>query len=101
VSLRFFAFHERPELEQRKRPLLEAWPACMFEDPVAGERWHLLYQRLGRFQYFRLDARLGAKLVRPCPESTTIAGPVSEWEKWTNMLSRRAASTSSRALWSS
>jgi hypothetical protein len=90
VSLRFFAFHERPELEQRKRPLLEA-----------GERWHLLYQRLGRFQYFRLDARLGAKLVRPCPESTTIAGPVSEWEKWTNMLSRRAASTSSRALWSS
>ena len=43
MSLRFYTYDERPELEQRKRPLLEAWPAFMFEDPVAGARWHLLY----------------------------------------------------------
>ena len=55
MNLRFFTFDERPELEQRKRPLLEAWPAFMFEDPVAGERWHLLYERFGGFQYFLLD----------------------------------------------
>ena len=68
MSLRFFTFHERPELEQRERPLLEAWPAFMFEDPVAGERWHLLYERLGRFQYFlsRREARGKARPSRTC-----------------------------------
>lgn len=55
MSLRFFTFDERPELERRKGPLLEAWPAFMFEDPVAGERWHLLYERFGGFQYFLVD----------------------------------------------
>ncbi len=55
MSLRFFSYDERPELEQRKRPLLEAWPAFMFEDPVAGARWHLLYERFGGFQHFLLD----------------------------------------------
>lgn len=55
MSLRFFTFDERPELERRKGPLLEAWPAFMFEDPVAGERWHLLYERFGGFQFFLVD----------------------------------------------
>ncbi len=55
MSLRFFTFDERPDLERRKRPLLEAWPAFMFEDPVAGQRWHLLYERYGGFQHFLLD----------------------------------------------
>ena len=30
--------------------------------------------------------RLGAEIVRPCPESMTITGTVSEWERWTSML---------------
>ena len=55
MSLRFFTFDERPDLEQRKRPLLDAWPPFMFEDPVAGQRWHLLYERFGGFQHFLLD----------------------------------------------
>ena len=55
MSLRFFTYDERPELEQRKGPLLEAWPAFMFEDPVAEARWHLLYERFGGFQHFLLD----------------------------------------------
>ena len=55
MSLRFFTYDERPDLEQRKRPLLEAWPAFMFEDPVAGQRWHLLYERFGGFQHFLFD----------------------------------------------
>ena len=55
MSLRFFTFDERPDLEQRKRPLLDAWPPFMFEDPVAGQRWHLLYERFGAFQHFLLD----------------------------------------------
>ncbi len=204
MSLRFFTFDERPDLEKRKGPLLEAWPAFMFEDPVAGQRWHLLYQRFAGFQHFLLDeetdevvaevnslpvqvdlaalpdrgwddvmargtdalevanavsalqvmiapsrqgqglsmlclekmrtnaldhgfahlvapvrpswkaryplvsieryidwktsdglpfdpwlrthARIGAEFVRPCPESMTIMGSVSEWERWTSML---------------
>ncbi len=204
MSLRFFSYDERPDLEQRKRPLLEAWPAFMFEDPVAGQRWHLLYERFGGFQHFlfddesdeviaevnslpvqvdlaalpargwddvmergtdarepanavtalqvmilpgrqgqglsklclekmrsnvsnhgfahlvapvrpswkaryplvsieryiswttedglpvdpwlRVHARLGAEIVRPCPESMTITGTVSEWEGWTSMV---------------
>ena len=204
MTLRFFTYDERPDLEQRKRPLLEAWPAFMFEDPVAGQRWHLLYERFGGFQHFlfddesdevvaevnslpvqvdlaalpdrgwddvmergtdarepanavtalqvmilpgrqgqglsklclermranasehgfahlvapvrpswkaryplvsieryiswttedglpidpwlRVHVRLGAEIVRPCPESMTITGTVSEWESWTSML---------------
>ena len=204
MTLRFFSYDERPDLEQRKRPLLEAWPAFMFEDPVAGRRWHLLYERFGGFQHFlfddesdevvaevnslpvqvdlaalpdrgwddvmergtdarepanavtalqvmilpgrqgqglsklclermranasehgfahlvapvrpswkaryplvsieryiswttedglpidpwlRVHVRFGAEIVRPCPESMTITGTVSEWESWTSML---------------
>jgi GNAT superfamily N-acetyltransferase len=36
--------------------------------------------------WLRVHARLGAEIVRPCPESMTIAGTVSEWEGWTSML---------------
>ena len=204
MTLRFFSYDERPDLEQRERPLLEAWPAFMFEDPVAGQRWHLLYERFGGFQHFlfddesdevvaevnslpvqvdlaalpdrgwddvmergtdareptnavtalqvmilpgrqgqglsklclekmrsnvsdhgyahlvapvrpswkaryplvsidryiswtaedglpidpwlRVHKRLGAEIVRPCPESMTITGTVSEWERWTSMV---------------
>lgn len=35
--------------------------------------------------WLRVHARLGAELVRPCPESMTITGSVSEWEGWTSM----------------
>jgi GNAT superfamily N-acetyltransferase len=55
VSLRFFTFDERPELERLKRPLLEAWPEFMFHDPVAGAFWNLLYDRFGGFQHFLFD----------------------------------------------
>ncbi len=55
MSLCFYTYDERPELEQRKRPLLGAWPEFMFEDPVAGSRWHLLYERFGGYQHFLLD----------------------------------------------
>ena len=36
--------------------------------------------------WLRVHARLGAEIVRPCPESMTITGTVSEWEGWTSML---------------
>ena len=36
--------------------------------------------------WLRVHPRLGAEIVRPCPASMTIAGTVSEWEGWTNML---------------
>jgi GNAT superfamily N-acetyltransferase len=35
--------------------------------------------------WLRVHARLGAELVRPCPESMTITGSVSDWEKWSGM----------------
>ena len=47
MSLRFFTYDERPELRAAQSPLLEAWPAFMFEYAVAGQRWHLLYERFG------------------------------------------------------
>jgi len=53
--MRFFNYEERPDLERRKRPLLEAWPEFMFHDPVAGACWNLLYERFGEFQFFLLD----------------------------------------------
>ena len=55
MSLRFFTFDERPDLETLKRPLLEAWPEFMFHDPVAGACWNLLYERFGKFQLFLFD----------------------------------------------
>jgi hypothetical protein len=55
MSLRFFTFDERPELERLKGPLHEAWPKFMFHDPVAGACWNLLYERFGGFQHFLFD----------------------------------------------
>ncbi len=55
MSLRFFSFEERPELERLKGPLLTAWPAFMLEDPVAGECFWLLYERFPAFQHFLVD----------------------------------------------
>ncbi len=55
MSLRFFSYAERPELEPLRDPALEAWPAFMFEDAVANRCWHLLYERFGAFQHFLYD----------------------------------------------
>jgi hypothetical protein len=35
--------------------------------------------------WLRVHARLGATVVRPCPESMTIPGSVADWESWTGM----------------
>jgi hypothetical protein len=35
--------------------------------------------------WLRVHARLGARIVRPCPESMTIPGTVADWEEWTGM----------------
>ena len=35
--------------------------------------------------WLRVHARLGAAIVRPCPESMTITGTVSDWEQWTGL----------------
>jgi len=35
--------------------------------------------------WLRTHERLGADIVKVAPESTTVTGTVSEWEKWTEM----------------
>jgi hypothetical protein len=35
--------------------------------------------------WLRVHARLGAALVRPCPQSMTITGSVADWERWAGM----------------
>jgi GNAT superfamily N-acetyltransferase len=35
--------------------------------------------------WLRLHARLGARVVRPAPESMTITGSVGDWERWTGL----------------
>ena len=55
MSLRFFTFEERPELERQKGPLLAAWPRFMLEDPVARACFWLLYERFPAFQHFLVD----------------------------------------------
>ena len=35
--------------------------------------------------WLRVHARLGARIVKPCPQSMTITGTVAEWEEWTGM----------------
>ena len=35
--------------------------------------------------WLRVHARLGAAIVRPCAESMTISGTVSDWEEWVSM----------------
>ena len=55
MSHRFFTYEERPELRGRAGFLREAWPPFMLESPISGERWHLLYERFGGFQFWLVD----------------------------------------------
>ncbi len=55
MSHRFFTYEERPELRGRAGFLRDAWPAFMLESPISGERWHLLYERFGGFQFWLVD----------------------------------------------
>ena len=52
MSLRFYSYDERPELEDRRAPSLEIWPAFMLESEVSNRCWGLLYERFGAFQHF-------------------------------------------------
>jgi hypothetical protein len=56
MSHRFFTFDERPELRARSGFLREAWPAFMLESPISNERWLLLSERFGAFQFWLVDA---------------------------------------------
>src|SRR3954451_8444055 len=55
MSRRFFTYDERPELRGRAAHLREAWPPFMLESPISYERWHLLYERFGGFQFWLVD----------------------------------------------
>jgi hypothetical protein len=55
VSHRFFTFDERPELRSRAGFLREAWPRFMLESPISADRWHLLYESFGSFQFWLVD----------------------------------------------
>lgn len=35
--------------------------------------------------WLRVHARLGARIIKPCPQAMTIKGTVAEWESWTGM----------------
>ena len=55
MSVRFYSYDERPELEERRAPSLEIWPAFMLESEVSNRCWGLLYERFGAFQHFLYD----------------------------------------------
>ena len=55
MSDRFYTYEERPELRGRSGHLRKAWPPFMLESPVSNERWHLLYERFGSFQFWLVD----------------------------------------------
>jgi hypothetical protein len=55
MSHRFFSYEERPELRERSGHIRKAWPAFMRQSPVSNERWHLLYERFGSFQFWLVD----------------------------------------------
>jgi hypothetical protein len=55
VTHRFYTYDERPELRRQAGHLREAWPAFMTESPVSNERWHLLYELFGGFQFWLVD----------------------------------------------
>jgi GNAT superfamily N-acetyltransferase len=63
VKLRFFSYAERPELRERAGFLRTAWPAFMLESPISNERWHLLYDRFGSFQFWLVDEATGQVLA--------------------------------------
>ena len=35
--------------------------------------------------WMRVHARVGARIIKPCPTAMRITGTVAEWEKWTGM----------------
>lgn len=55
MSHRLFTYDERPELRGRAGSLRDAWPTFMVQSPVSNERWHLLYERFGGFQFWLVD----------------------------------------------
>ena len=55
MSYRFFTHDERPDLRERCGFLREAWPTFMTMSPISNDRWHLLYERFGGFQFWLLD----------------------------------------------
>ena len=55
MTHRFFTYDERPELRSRAGFLREAWPRFMLESPISYDRWHLLYERFGAFQFWLVD----------------------------------------------
>ncbi len=55
MTHRFFTYDERPELRSRAGFLREAWPRFMLESPISYDRWHLLYERFGTFQFWLVD----------------------------------------------
>jgi GNAT superfamily N-acetyltransferase len=83
VSLRFFTFDERPDLRDRKGPLLEAWPRFMLEDEVSNRCWDLLYERFGGFQHFLVseDDELIAEVNSVPVELDVGALPERGWDE--------------------
>jgi hypothetical protein len=61
--------------EKHRYPLtpIERYVAWTREDGLPVDAW------------IRLHVRLGGRVVRPAPESMTIAGTVAEWERWTGL----------------
>ncbi len=35
--------------------------------------------------WMRVHAKLGAEIIKPCPQSMRITGSISDWEEWTKM----------------
>jgi GNAT superfamily N-acetyltransferase len=83
VSLRFFTHDERPELADRKGPLLDAWPLFMLEDDVSNRCWGLLYEKFGGFQHFLVaeDDELVAEVNSVPVELDVGALPERGWDE--------------------
>ena len=83
MSLRFFTHDERPELRDRKAPLLDAWPRFMLEDEVSNRCWGLLYERFGAFQHFLVseDDELVAEVNAVPVELDVDALPERGWDE--------------------
>lgn len=83
MSLVFFTSDERPELRDRKGPLLDAWPRFMLEDEVSNRCWGLLYERFGAFQHFLVseDDELVAEVNSIPVELDVDALPERGWDE--------------------
>ena len=79
----FFTLDERPELRDRKGPLLDAWPRFMLEDEVSNRCWDLLYERFGAFQHFLVseDDELVAEVNSVPVELDPDALPERGWDE--------------------